>query len=209
MLLTGHPKIYQWLSILALFSWLFLAVTHSNCSRSSLRKSNITADSWLSHPALISTLSRAIVQGMRKLIEDLWISEIWFEDMDISVMSSNREILQAKVTDLTLQDKDSGRLFAHWSVHLVSNETLDYTSATGLSFTEKEFKNGKAERFEMSFPPDSLYLDVYQASLGALSQNDGLPSRIHVIYWRELSKKDKVASVSMEINPEGRYSTKP
>jgi len=81
-------------------------------------------------------------------------------------------------------------------MYLVSNDRMDYIST-------KNFAATASDSVKLS-APDSLFLNVYEASFTA-----NPPATIQVIYWRDLSKKDRLASLKMELKPEGQYAMKP
>ena len=182
--------------------WLML----SGCSQSAQISQNsrkIEANSLISRPALALSLSQAIVHGMRRLMKDLLISEDWFEDMDISVLATNGEILNARITDFKMHDSDASSLFTAWKIYLVANERLEHITSFVFKSTDGVILNS-----DTASKRDSLFLDIPQSTFKSLLDENRAPANIQIVYWRDLSKRDKVASLHMILDSQAKYSIK-
>lgn len=174
-----------------------LYVGQISCAQPSIRKSNVATEHWVYHPSIVLALSRAILDGMRRLIDELLISEIWYKDMDISVMSNNAELLRVRVTDLVLQKRSTGRLFTRWNVYLVVDEKLEHLNTITLD-NNKDFTS---DSLRLEFSPDSLFLDVYSSTSQLSVERGRVSTMMDLIYWRDISKKDKVVKLRVPIDP--------
>jgi hypothetical protein len=206
ILVAKNFRILPLVFLLVLFSWLNSLII-TGCLSSPRNKSSIRADNWINHPSFALSLSEAILQGMRTLMDDLLISEIAFKEMDISILSSDTEILKARITDFTLQNKRPPGLFTRWTIYLVSGNKLDYINT--ITFNNiKDFQRSTSDSLRPTLSPDSLYMDIYESASRLIIENEKPPATIRLIYWRDLSKKDRYVSLVMRINPKGQYSTK-
>lgn len=205
-MLQKNFRILQVVILLMLFL-LLISIIITDCSQSIKNKSNMASDRWSKHPSFALSLSHAILQGMRTLMDDLLISQIAFKDMDISILSSDTEILRARITDFALRSKPTPGLFTRWKVYLVTSDKLDYINTIAFDNT-KDFKISPSDSFSLSFSSDSLYMNIYESSSRLIIENERPPSTIYLIYWRNLSKKDRLASLRMRLNRKGEYSTK-
>jgi len=182
-----------------LFLFLILSCTiNSSCSIFAKKKSNTDFDEWVEHPQVVLALSKAILEGMRHLMNVILISETWFEDIDISIVSENSEILTAKITHINLHDQRSQNIFSRWRIFRVSFDNIEYTST--ISFDTSE--NGPEES---AVPADSIFIDIYEpTSQFYLKKNKDLAG-IEVIYWRDLSKRDRVVTLRMNKDSDNKF----
>ncbi len=202
------PKSFRILHLVILTTLLFLlsgSIINTGCSRLLRNKSAIVTDNWSERESFALSLSRAILQGMRTLIHDLLISEIAFKDTDISIMSGGVEILRARITDFVLHRKPTAGLFTRWRIYLVSHESLQYIST--ITFSDIR-KTSPSDSIELEISSDALYMDIYESSVKFVMDDEKPPSTIRLVYWRDVSKKDKLASLYMKMNRKGQYSTK-
>ncbi|MFQ5864196.1 MAG: hypothetical protein ACE5IW_03100 [bacterium] len=199
-------RILNLLVLLLLISFV-TTVTITDCSRFAKSRSQIVADDWSNHPSIALSLAQAILRGMGKVMDDLFISEKGFRGMDISIFSNGSEILKAKITDFTRHDKPTPGLFTRWRVYLVSRNNLEYVNT--LTFNSIKDNLSTPDSLESEVAADSLFMDIYQSSSKLSLENGSLPSTIKVIYWRNLSKKDRLASLRMYIDLKGKYSANP
>ena len=176
---------------------IFICIGKISCAQPSIRKSNVATEHWVYHPSIVLALSRAILDGMRQLIDELLISEIWYKDMDISIMSNNAELLRVRVTDLVLQKGSTGRIFTRWNVYLVVDEKLEHLNTITLD-NNKDFTS---DSLRLEFSLDSLFLDVYSSTSQFSVERGRVSTMMDLIYWRDISKKDKVVKLRVPIDP--------
>ena len=143
MLLLGRFRTKHIFIILVFFAWLSLF----GCSQPTnipKHSQNIEPNSLISRPVLALSFSEAIVHGMRRLMNDLLISESWFKDMDISILSNNGELLKARITDFKMHEDATFSLFSSWTIYLVSNETLEYVTSFKFTSTNEITNDSQA-----------------------------------------------------------------
>lgn len=141
----------------------------------------------------------AIVDGMRILMDELLISELWFEDMDVSVYSARNEILRVRISEFALQDSLPTALYTSWKIKQLSRDEFDYVTTDTFAV-----RSGPTAEI----PTDSLSLRIEESTSRVRATNGVLPESIRIIYWRDLSEHDKVASLQMHIGNQRRYSRK-
>jgi len=154
---------------------------------------------WNEHPQLVLSLSRAIVDGMRALMDELLISELWFEEMDVSVYSNRHELLRVRIIDFALQDSLPTALHTSWRIKQLSRAEYDYVTTDTFAVRSTPASD---------IPTDSLFLQIGESTSRVRATNGALPESIRLIYWRDISSRDKVAALQMRIESQGRYSRK-
>ena len=168
-----------------------------SCSIFAKKKSNTDFDEWVEHPQVVLALSKAVLEGMRHLMEVILISEAWFDDMDISIVSDDAEILNVKVTHFTLNERPTRTIFSRWRIFRVSFDNFEYTNTI-------TFDNSN-NRHEQSASPDSLFIDIYEPSSKFYLMNNKELAGIEVIYWRDVSRRDRVVTLRMNMDSEKKY----
>ena len=181
---------------------LFLLLVGSStinlsCSIFSKKKPNTDFDEWVEHPQGVFALSKAVLEGMRHLMEVILISEAWFDDMDISIVSDDAEILNVKITHFTLNERPTRTIFSRWRIFRVSSDNFEYTNTI-------TFDNSN-NRHEQSAGPDSLFIDIYEPSSKFYLMNNKELAGIEVIYWRDASRRDRVVTLRMNMDAENKY----
>jgi len=154
-------------------------------------------DEWVEHPQVVLALSKAVLEGMRHLMEVILISKVWFDDMDISIVSDDAEILNIKVTHFTLNERPTRTIFSSWRIFRASFDSFEYTNTI-------TFDNSN-NRHEQSAGPDSLFIDIYEPSSKFYLTNNKELAGIEVIYWRDVSRRDRVVTLRMNIDSENKY----
>lgn len=122
-------------------------------------------------------LSKAILEGMRHLKNVILISETWFEDIDISIVSENSEILTAKITHFNLHDPPSRNIFSKWRIFRACFDNIEYTSTISFDTSENDPEESAA-------PADSIFIDIYEPTSQFYLKNNKDLAGIEVIYWR-------------------------
>ena len=79
----------------------------------------------------------------------------------------------------------------------VSFDNFEYTN----TFTFDNSNNGH----EQSAGPDSLFIDIYEPSSKFYLTNNKELAGIEVIYWRDVSKRDRVVTLRMKMDSENKY----
>ncbi len=177
------------------------------CSPAIQKTSYNTEEHWSTHPALALSLSQGIVDGVRTLIDDLLISESWFQDMDISIKTGKEELLRAKITDLILQPVPSMKLSSVWTIHYLTSPTLKHTKWIHVSNFPAETQSATATESRSQF--DNLELEVYQQTSKLNMTRAEFPDSVEIVYWRDLIKREKIVSLNMVLRSGAAvYSTK-
>ena len=181
---------------------LFLLLVGSStinlsCSIFAKKKPNTDFDEWVEHPQVVLALSKAVLEGMRHLMEVILISEAWFDDMDISIVSADAEILNVKITHFTLNERPTRTIFSRWRIFRVSSDNFEYTNTI-------TFDNSN-NRHQQSAGPDSLFIDIYEPSSKFYLMNNKELAGIEVIYWRDASRRDRVVTLRMNMDAENKY----
>jgi hypothetical protein len=179
---------------------LTVVLFFSGCSFILGKRKRTDFDEWVHHPETVVSLSRAILDGMRHLMNEILISEIWFEDMDISIKSGNAEFLQAKITQFKFDKNPSERIFCQWRIFRKSLTNIEYTNT--LSFTNLLPKQSS----ENEVPVDTLFVDIYEPSSRFYLKNNKDLSGIKIVYWRNMAMNDMVAAVRMNKNKDEGYT---
>ena len=184
-------------TLLLVFLLIGSSTINLSCSILAKKKPNTDFDEWVEHPQVVLALSKAVLQGMRHLMEVILISEVWFDDMDISIVSDDAEILNIKVTHFTLNERPTRTIFSSWRIFRVSFDNFEYTN----TITFDNSSNGH----EQSAGPDSLFIDIYEPSSKYYLTNNKELAEIEVIYWRDVSRKDRVVTLRMKMDSENKY----
>ncbi len=184
-------------TFLLFFLLIGSSTIHLSCSIFAKKKSNTDFDEWVEHPQVVLALSKAVLEGMRHLMEVILISEAWFDDMDISIVSDDAEILNIKVTHFTLNERPTRTIFSRWRIFRVSFDNFEYTNTI-------TFDNSN-NRHEQSAGPDSLFIDIYEPSSKFYLTNNKELAGIEVIYWRDVSRRDRVVTLRMNMDSEKKY----
>ncbi|MFQ5706048.1 MAG: hypothetical protein ACE5HO_01280 [bacterium] len=182
---------------------LFCVVT--GCARSTRKDVLVTSEDWSSHADYALSLSQAILKGMRQLEEDLLISELGFEGIDLTIKSTDHLILRAKVTDFKLQEQPQENIFTTWKIYLISNHLMDYVNAVSFDSATNNHAATTGDSKSANAAYDSLTINIYSPSSRLHLENGHTPSAIEVIYWRDFSKKDRLATLRMRKNAYDRF----
>lgn len=177
----------------------------AGCSATIKKPQNTDFDEWVDHPETVLSLSSAIVEGMRHLMNEILISEMWFEDMDISITSADAEILTAKIRHFKIHPRPSSYLFSQWRIFRASRVDLEYTNTL---YFNNFARSGNAIVPASMFSPDSLFIDIYESSSRFYLQNHKELSGIKIIFWRDKSRHDIVATVRMDKSEDKRFTVK-
>lgn len=178
---------------------LFIAISLVFLQCSTIITKQEPTKQWNEHPQLVLSLSEALVNGIRILMDELLISELWFKDMDVSILANQEELLRVRIIDFALQDTLPTALHARWRI--THSSRAEYKYVTTDTFAVRSSP-------ATTLPTDSLFLEIGESTSRVRATNGGLPETIQLIYWRDLLNRDEVASIRMSIRGGNQYSRK-
>ena len=167
------------------------------------------AEHWSSHPEVALALSEAVVNGMRTMLQDLLISQKWFDDMDISVYEGRDEVLRVRVKSVALQPMPPSRLVAKWQIHSSNDPHLEHIKNIVFSNFTAGISGGADKDGRDGTDPDFLSVEIPQQTARLHVTAKSLSGRVTLVYWRDLSKMEKIISLPMALQPvKSAYSQK-
>jgi len=178
---------------------LFVAVSLFFLQCAAIITTEEPTEQWNEHPQLVLSLSEALVNGIRILMDELLISESWFRDMDVSIFANQKELLRARIIDFDLQDTLPTAVQARWRITHSSRDEYEYVTTDTFAVRSN---------LTTPLPMDSIVLKISESTSSVNATNGSLPETIHLIYWRDISTRDKVASLRMSIRGGKQYSRK-
>lgn len=181
-------------SYLSSFVFCCVFALSPNCTTSK-HQINLSEE-WSDHSELALSISEAILQGMRELLDQLLISQEGFDDLFVTINSENQELLRAKILHFHLSDPPQKALFSTWNIYLVSSTYMDYANSLHFESTPNP-KNARAV--------DSLTVDVYTPSVNQEFEDD-MPSFLELVFWRNLEKRDRLAILRMRRTSDDQFT---
>ncbi|MFQ5771948.1 MAG: hypothetical protein ACE5HX_15545, partial [bacterium] len=119
-------------------------------------------------------------------------------------VSEGSEILKAKITRFTLQVVPTQYVFTRWRIFKKSNKNLEFINTINFNnfgyhkYTASNSLNG-------SKLPDSLFMDIYESSSKLFIEKTNTLPRLEVIFWRNASKNDRLATLQMSKNLDNTF----
>lgn len=140
-------------------------------------------------------LSHIILEGIRHLIDELLISEVWFRNSDVTINAKKNLLLHAKIFNFSLNGDSTRQVYTHWKIFVKAKEEFKYINI--LTFDENENK---------TVNKDSLFLNVYKISPEIFDEKYKLPDQIKVTYWpKGYKKQHKLITLTMIKNKKDHY----
>lgn len=170
----------------------------ASCASTSNKKSNAGFEEWVDHPETLLALSKAVLAGIRHLLDEMALSEMWFEDMDISITSAESEVLTAKITRFAISKNPSESMYSQWRIFKKSLEYLEYTNT--VYYDNTRLDAGSA------VDSDSLFIDVYETSSRFSPEAYRDLSGIEITYWRKMASGDAIVTLRLHRESEGDYA---
>jgi len=159
----------------------------------------VVQEDWEQDPALALRLSEIISTGMRYVMSNLLLSDIWFEDLEITLASKDGVILDALVTSFRFSKAPPADIFAEWRVF--RNIDFEIELMSTVSFASPDTLPGHPGTLAAGV--DSLFLDVYQRPNQIGIAPDENPT-IDLTFWRNKKKHDKIVVLKMERKESGK-----
>lgn len=152
-------------------------------------------EEWFENPEIALALSEAIRAAMHHLLEIMPISDAWFENTPISIVSEDRGILDGTITHFCLRHAEQQGVFSRWHIYRTSNDHLNHVNT--LYFDSSEAPGAAA---------DSLFLNIYETSAKFRAGRDKDLSGIKVIFWLDSSEQQPVATIEFIRDKSQKYT---
>ncbi len=152
---------------------------------------------------LVRQFSSAILTGMRYMMSELLVTEMWFNGMDVSVMHGEHEILGARIAHFYLENSQTEQIYGQWQIFRANRSNFEYVST--FEFGTAQDTSSQVVRSAASPAGDSLFVDVHKSPAAFVLPPEELTD-IDIVFWRKKRKKDKIISIRMDKTSAERFS---
>ena len=188
------------------FSLVIILVCFCAGCSSSVRKPNAGYTSWNAEPKTAILLSEAVTDGIRYLVNEIFISQNWFKNTEISVKAGNRILLQSRIAFVSIGRQPNNHLISRWRVlqqrdkNITYMTTFYFDSATGNV-------SARIPAVDKKTPSDKLFLDIRSVNPNLSTLRKHPPSSLTIIFWRNRSLNEKFAQLRLSRLKNKHYSS--
>jgi len=189
------------------FSLVIILVCFCAGCSSSVRKPDTGYTSWTAEPKTAILLSEAVTDGIRYLVNEIFISQNWFKNTEISVQAGNRTLLQSRIAFVSIGRQPNNHLISRWRVLLQRNKNI--THVTTFYFDSATGKiSARIPSVDKKTPSDKLFLDIRSVNPNlSTTLRKQPPSSLTLTFWRNRSQNEKFAQLRLSRLKNKHYSS--
>jgi len=186
---------------------LFVTLVYfcAGCSPS-VRKPDTGYTSWNAEPKTAILLSDAVADGIRYLINEIFIPQNWFKNTEISVQAGDRILLQSRIAFVSIGRQPNNHLISRWRVLMQRDKNITYM--TTFYFDSATGKvSARIPSVDKKIPADKLFLDVRSVNPNLSTLRKHPPSSLTLTFWRNRSQNEKFAQLRLSQLKNKHYSS--